>query len=294
MKYSLLICSILLFTACKTPVRFVPKVPIPVAQLTLIAETPGLSHAESVAYDESFNRLYVSVQGEQEPGDGGIATIDLEGNIINKSFTTGLNNPKGIAILGDWIYVSDVTELVGISRQTGEILKRIPADNAQFLNDVAVDNNNNVYVSDMRSSSIYRLKDGNLENWLSTTELENPNGLLAVGNDLFVAGWGLPGSENTEGNTQGRLLKVNIRTKEIEKVTALPQGNLDGIQVFDSNHFLVSDWRKGNVYKISRSGEVTLFKNSEASVGDILYIRDKKLLALPLNRQNKVQIFKVN
>ena len=104
----------------------------------------------------------------------------------------------------------------------------------------------------------------------------------------------MPGSENSEGNTQGRLLKLDIATTEIEKVTPLPQGNLDGVQVFDDNHFLISDWRKGTLYKVSRTGEVKLFMNSEESVGDILYLRDKKLLALPLNRQNRVELYNVS
>ncbi|SCY06147.1 hypothetical protein SAMN05192588_0944 [Nonlabens sp. Hel1_33_55] len=265
------------------------------AKLTLIAEIPDLTHAESVAHDPNYNRLYVSVQGEQEPGDGSIATIDLEGNIIDRNFTTGLNNPKGIAVLEDWIYVSDATVLVEISRQSGEVTNRYKVGDEQSLNDVATDDKGNVYVSDIRSSSIYRLDaDKRFTKWMNTLELENPNGLLAIGNDLYIGGWGSPGSENSEGNTQGRFLKVNINTKVIEKVTPVPQGNLDGIQVFDNNNFLVSDWRRGTIYKISRSGEVSVFMTSEASVGDILYIRDKKLLALPLNFQNKVLLYNVN
>ncbi|WP_148311386.1 SMP-30/gluconolactonase/LRE family protein [Nonlabens marinus] len=295
MKLTYILILAFIATSCKTAVKPVMTIPMKQnAKLTLISETLGLSHAESVAYDPNYNRLYVSVQGEQVPGDGGIATIDLEGNMINKNFTTGLNNPKGIAIAGDWIYVSDVTELIGINRETGEILKRYTHEDAKFLNDVAVDENNDVYVSDMGTSSIFKLDDNKFIKWLSTPELENPNGLLAVGNNLYVASWGLPGSENAEGNTQGRLLKLDLNTKNIEQVTAIPLGNLDGIQVYDDQHFLVSDWRKGVIYKISKSGIAELFLTSEASVGDILYIQDQQLLALPLNRQNKVQIFTAN
>ncbi|WP_105982240.1 SMP-30/gluconolactonase/LRE family protein [Nonlabens agnitus] len=296
MKWTQILVLCLLASSCKTPVKRIMTMPVKQdAKLTLISETTNLSHAESVAYDPNYNRLYVSVQGEQEPGDGGIATIDVEGNIIDNAFTTGLNNPKGIALSGDYIYVSDVTELVEISRETGKVSNRYAVGDEQFLNDVAVDDQGNVYVSDMRSSSIYRLDfDKVFTKWLSSLELENPNGLLAVENDLYIAGWGLPGSENSEGNTQGRLLKLNITNQKIDKVTALPQGNLDGIQVFDDTHFLVSDWRRGTIFKISKLGDVKVFMTSEASVGDILYLRDQKLLALPLNRQNKVQLYKVN
>lgn len=289
---TVVIATLCFLNSCKTPVKLITTAPIPLAQLELIAEIQDLSHAESVAYDESYNRLYVSVQGEQEPGDGGIATIDLEGNVINKEFTTGLNNPKGIAVSQEFIYVSDVKELVKINKADGSILQKFSTGEEQFLNDVAIDKDGNVYVSDMSSSSIYKLDDkGTFSKWLTTPTLENPNGLLAIDNELYVAAWGIKGSENDQGHTQGRLLKVTINTKEIEKVTAQPQGNLDGLQIFDYDHFLVSDWRKGTISKISISGEVELFFQSEASVGDILYLKDKKLLALPLNRQNKVQLY---
>ena len=68
-----------------------------------------------------------------------------------------MNNPKGIAVVDDWIYVSDATELVEIQRETGKVTNRYRVGDEQFLNDVTADDNGNVYVSDMRSSSIYRL-----------------------------------------------------------------------------------------------------------------------------------------
>jgi hypothetical protein len=147
----------------------------------------------------------------------------------------------------------------------------------------------------MRTSSIYKLDTkGTFGKWMSTPELENPNGLLAVDDILYIAAWGLPDVNDPQAIPQGRFLKVNLQTQFVEKITARPQGNLDGLQVYDEDHFLLSDWRKGLIFKVSKSGEMSLFLTSEISVGDILYIQDQKLLALPLNRQNKVQIYQVN
>jgi hypothetical protein len=62
--------------------------------------------------------------------------------------------------------------------------------------------------------------------------------------------------------------------------------NLDGIQVFDDNHFLVSDWRKVAIMKISKSGDVTFLHEVEPSLGDLLYLRIKKSSPCrSLNRQ---------
>ncbi len=294
MKVIHLLAIILLTISCTTPVRTIMTTQgNPTAQkITLLSETPDLSHAESVAYDPSYNRLYVSIQCEQEPGDGGIATIDLEGNLINKNFTVGLDNPKGIAVGEKFIYVSDVTQLVAINREMVD--NRYSTGDEQFLNDVAIDDEGNVYVSDMRSSSIYKLDGkGNFSNWISSPLLENPNGLLAVDNTLYIAAWGLPST--TEGeNSKGRFIKMNLDTKQIENITAESKGNLDGLQVYNANQFLLSDWRAGLIYKASKDGKFEQFFTTEASVGDILYIQEKKLLALPLNRQNKVLIYRVD
>ncbi|WP_194852572.1 SMP-30/gluconolactonase/LRE family protein [Nonlabens antarcticus] len=262
--------------------------------LNLVVEIPDLAHVESVAFDASTQLLYASIQGNQEPGDGSIVTFQLDGSMEDIAFTTGLNNPKGIAIYKNKLYVSDVTELVEIDLQTGNILNRFSTGTEQFLNDVAIDADGNVYVSDMGSSSIYKLEtDGKFTNWLSSPKLENPNGLLVKDNTLFIAAWGLPDKTNNASNPQGRFLKVDLTTKIIDQVTETPQGNLDGLQVLDDQNFLISDWRKGTILKISKSGVTELFFTSKISVGDILYLQKEKLLVIPLNRQNKVEIYKI-
>lgn len=287
--------SILCTTSCKTKDKKVDETESIKTTFALLNETINLTRAESVAYSSKHDLMYVSVQGKQEPEDGSIAVLNSDGTLNKLAFTTGLNDPKGIAIKDDLLYVSDVTELVKIDLNTGDILEKYIAGDEGFLNDVTIDQDGNVYVSDMSSSSIYKLdKNGTYAKWLTTPLLENPNGLLAVGNTMYVAAWGLPESKNEEGYTQGRFLKLDISTQKIKKVTDLPLGNLDGIQVYDKDHFLVSDWRNGKLYKISKTGETQLFMQSEASLGDILYISDKQILALPLNKQAKVEIYSVN
>ncbi len=272
-------------TAAATPTR--------TYNLELIATVPIMAHAESIAYDPSTQLLYVSVQAGQELGDGSIATLKLDGTVDNKNFSTGLNNPKGIAIYEDKLYVSDQKELVEIELASGKVLKTYSAGDEKFLNDVAVDELGNIYVSDMSSSSIYKLDtSGNYTKWLSTPLLENPNGLLVEGDHIYVAAWGI---DNGDGNTPvvGRFLKVDLSSKKITPITANGKGSLDGLQRFDENYFLISDWRAGTLHLASNEGEYLPFFTSQPSVGDLLYIANKRLLALPLNRQNQVVLYRV-
>ncbi|CAL68378.1 hypothetical protein [Christiangramia forsetii] len=69
-------------------------------------------------------------------------------------------------------------------------------------------------------------------------------------------------------------------------------GNLDGIQKYDETSFLVSAWDSGIIYKISKAGEVEIIMEAEKSVGGILYIPERKILALPMNFQNKLLLYK--
>lgn len=178
------------------------------------------------------------------------------------------------------LFVTDNTDLVIMDPATGKITKRIPAENASFLNDITVDGNGILYISDSGKSSIYKREvSGEISEWMNTGELEFPNGLLAVGEELYIAAWG--------GESGGNILKVNFETKEIEKVSEKGIGNLDGIQQF-GNSFYISDWASGKIHKIDKNGNIEEVMTSARSVGDILFLKKQNQLVLPMNLQNEV------
>lgn len=282
--------------SCKegSKIKDTAKLEAAAPKLELIAEVQGLAHCESVVFDADRNVLYVSVQGEKEPNDGSIAKVSLEGQILEANFVQGLNDPKGIALYKGKLYVSDITELVEADLNTGKILQKYPGKDAEFLNDVAVDNEGNVYVSDMATSSIYKLDaNGKFESCITSDDLEDPNGLLIDGNTLYIAAWGKRSADNANSNPKGRLLKLDIPSKKITPITVEPVGNLDGLQTYNDSTFLVSDWSTGSLYKILKDGTATPFFSAERSVGDILYIPSKQLLGLPMNTQNKMLLYRV-
>ncbi|MFV8225461.1 hypothetical protein [Christiangramia aquimixticola] len=256
-----------------------------------VAEVNGLAHCESVAFSPSTQLLYVSSMADKENGDGYISTVSLKGEIIDKHFITGLDDPKGIAISGEKLFVSDISVLIEADLSTGKIIKRHQGEGEVFLNDVAVSENREVFVSDMSGSSIYKLnKDGEFSEWFSSSKLQTPNGLLVDEGQLYVAGWASDESKNTE-KTAGGFLQLEPSKKDLKALTR-DLGNLDGIQKYDNNSFLVSAWDSGIIYKIHKDGNCEEILQSEKSVGDLLYIRDKNLLILPLNFQNKLMIYK--
>lgn len=120
-----------------------------------------LKTPESVVYAPKQDTLFVSnIDGKPDQKDqkGFISRISLSnGSITELNWITGLDAPKGMAIYNNSkLYVSDITDLVEIEIANGKITNRYNAPGSIFLNDVAVDNQGNIYVADtVLTVSIY-------------------------------------------------------------------------------------------------------------------------------------------
>lgn len=259
----------------------------------LLHKAEGFSHPESVVYDEQDDVLYVSNMADDKEGDGFISKITSEGEIVELKWITGLKDPKGLLVHDNKLYVTNNTELVEMDIEKGEIARRIPVEGAVSLNDITVDAGGTIFFSDMGQNSIYWIPgkmasnsmlktapEGEVSEYVKTPELNTPNGLLAHRDYLYVGSWG----ENQDGD----LLRMDLDTREVEKVTEEGVGNLDGIQTAGGNSFYVSNWSTGKIYKIDQQGNAELILTSEKSSGDILFLENRNQLILPMNFQNEV------
>ena len=130
-----------------------------------------LATPESVLF--SNNQLYVSlIDGNpwEADGKGGIAILNTEGKVTHPQWATGLNAPKGMALVNQVLYVADITEIVSIDATTGKILKKDKIAGAENLNDVTADNHGTVYVSDSKAGRILAYKDGKAEVYLENLQ----------------------------------------------------------------------------------------------------------------------------
>ncbi len=246
----------------------------------LLKKLEGFSHPESVVKGAD-TILYVSNIGNKEPGDGFISKVSENGEIIKLKWITGLNDPKGLLLENDRLYVTDNKELVIMDIATAAVIEKITVEKARSLNDITADEAGNIYISDIGKSSIFkRNPSGNITEWMSSNELNSPNGVLALGDKLIVGSWG----EDKDGN----LLSVNVNSKQVKKITEEGIGNLDGVQKINDSEFYVSDWATGKIYRINVNGNKTEVLTSAKSAGDILYLDIKNELVLPMNHQNSV------
>ncbi len=111
-------------------------------------------------------KLYVTIIGGDEPGDGAIYVVD--GDEV-KPFAKGLDNPKGIAFIKGALVTADGTKVFKINNK-GKVsvlaeAKDFPAE-VEFLNDVAATRSKDaVYVTEMSHPKRMFNPDGDRELW---------------------------------------------------------------------------------------------------------------------------------
>lgn len=267
------------------------------SQPTVLWETTGLKTPESALPVPAEGFAYVSnVAGNptDKDGNGFISKVSLaDGKIIALEWAKGLDAPKGLALAGGKLYTADIDKLVEIDPASGKILTKHEAPGAVFLNDIAVDAQGNVYVSDSSTSTVWRLAGGKLEKWIDDPALKFSNGLYVDGDKLIVAAWGAPGTSAKKTSAPANLLEVNIADKKITNLgDGTPVGNLDGIEPIGDD-FLVTDWVAGALYRIDRKGKVTQLLDLDQGSADIGYVPETGLLLIPMMMSDKLVAYKV-
>ena len=260
-------------------------------------ELDGLSNPESVIYDPTLNHLYVSnVNGSpiEKDANGFISIVSLSGKIIQEKWVIGLNAPKGLALHGRTLYTADIDELVAIDIDSGRIINKFKVDDAKFLNDVTASENGDVYVSDMALDRIHILTEDNFSIWIESSELEAPNGLLALGDEIILGSWG----KMTDGfatDVPGHLKRISIQDKTVSSVgDGSSVGNLDGVEGNDNQGFYVTDWINGKLIHIKSSGEVTELLDLPKGSADHEVIMEKNLIFIPLMMDNKLLSYTIS
>ena len=237
---------------------------------------------ESVFFDSKNNVLYVAnIDGQpgQKDGNGSIGKIGLDGKIIEVDWVSGLNAPKGMGVHNNTLWVADLTELVAIDIASGKVTQRVPVEGSQFLNDVTVDNNGIVYVSDSRTKKVHRIENGNPTVWLDN--LQGPNGLLYHDKQLYVL-------------DNGGMYKVE-KNKSLTKMADGMVGGTDGVEHVKGRDFIVSCW-EGMVYYVKGDGtKETLLDTREQKINaaDIGYDARNRIVYVPTFWKNSVVAYEL-
>jgi len=241
----------------------------------------GLAEPESALYDDARDRIVVSnIVGHPGEADGAghLSLLALDGTIIDSHWTTGLDAPKGMALVGNALLVADLTKLHVVNAETGALRKSIAVEGAQFLNDVSA-NGQVAWITDFMGHSIWRYEAGSVSLWLKDKRLSHPNGVLVDGSRLVIGSWGMGMRNDFSTERPGSLLTVDLATKEIATLPGgAALGNIDGVFRLDGA-IIASDWITGTVFSV-QNGEATSIATLPAGLADISPFKDGFLAPL--------------
>ncbi|HEY5925776.1 MAG TPA: SMP-30/gluconolactonase/LRE family protein [Kofleriaceae bacterium] len=263
---------------------------------TALPITEGFAVPESVLYDPDGDVYLVSnINGEPLGADdnGYIAKVSADGKVTEGKWIDGakdnvkLDAPKGMAIVGGVLYVSDITVVRKFDAKTGEPKGEIKIDGATFLNDIAPGADGSIYVADSGltaefksngSDAVYHInKDGKVKPLIKDKGLGGPNGIAAgADGSVWVVTFG-----------SGEIYQVDAKGKK-QKPQKLPKGQLDGIITLDGGDVLVSSWEASTVYRGKPGGEWKPVVENVKSPADIGWDSKRKRLLIPIFQGNTV------
>lgn len=264
----------------------IDTVVVKVPTLTKAWESDTVFHTpESVLFDKSNNLLYVSNIGGVPPtkkdGDGFISQVGLDGTVRNLKWATGFDAPKGMALMGTTLYVTDIDRLKAIDTKTGKTINTWRVPGSKFLNDVAVSADSIVYFTDSDNTTIHQLRKGKLSVLQGDSAMAGVNGVYVDGNTLMFSGYG-----------SGNVYSMNVSDQSVQQVASnIPNG--DGIERY-RNGWIVSNW-EGEVYHIDDARKVVKIldtKSAKMNSADIEVIEEQNMLIIPTFFGNRVVAYR--
>lgn len=256
-------------------------------KLEKIWETEGFDTPECVIFDSEKNVYYVSNIGGKEAlskdGNGFISVLNPDGSINNLKYIEDLNAPKGMAILGDTLFVTDIDRIVKIDLVSAKIFDTIPVEKAIFLNDIAIDKKGFVFISDSKAKNYFKLIDTTYQTFVTDTAFKFPNGIIYDEGKL-VSGIG------------DKVISINPKTGSWETFIS-NTGSVDGLQKVNEKTYIISDW-KGKIHLISAEKDKELILdttgNENENAADFCYNKKEKLLFVPTFFKNSIVCYKLN
>lgn len=259
----------------------------------------GILHPESALYSLKHESFFVSNVASGNPLEtkavGYMSKISRDGKTVTSKWVKGLHAPKGMTIVGDFIYVADVTRVQKISIPKARIVKTMPIKGSKFLNDITQDAAGNIYVSDMFTDELHIIKNDKVSVYLKDAKINALNGLFTDGKEHILAvRWGDQMDAKTWATKVPGDMAI-IPFKDPKKVSNEKsiQGNLDGVAVDAKGNLWISDWMNGDISMMTKQGKVRKMFNLGPGTADLSIVKELNLMVLPQMNQNKVMFIQL-
>jgi len=262
-----------------------------------IASVSGFQTPESVTWDSTLDVYFVSnINGSPiaKDGNGYISVVDPAGTLRDSAFIKHLNAPKGMAVVGDTLWVSDIDVVRAYNTQTGAPVATVQVPGAVFLNDVAAAPDGSIYITDtairfgasgvehVGTDQIFRIApDHKVSVALKNDSVGRPNGITwdAANQRFIVVPFGT-----------GKLWAWKPGETAITALGTGP-GQFDGVELA-KGAIWVSSWADSSVYRYE-NGEGSNLIKGVPSPADIGYDAKRNRVLIPIFTENRVEIWQL-
>ena len=271
------------------------------------AEGTGFKTPESVRYDSTADVFYVSnINGspDAKDGNGFISRMKPDGTIDSLQLIAGgrggvtLNAPKGLALVGDTLWVADIDAVRAFNVRTGAPVATVDLSSfhAYFLNDICVGGDGALYITD----SGLRTKNGAMEHVaggdrifridaahhatiaLATDSLQSPNGITwdATGKRFIIGPYAkVP-----------QILAWRPGAPQ-PMIIGYGPGQYDGVELLADRRLIITSWADSTV--TIREGNVRTSIRNLPSPADIGIDTRRMHIAVPLLTKDRVDIITI-
>lgn len=258
---------------------------------------PGLVDPYGIVVDGKSGNIFVSnMNGEADVKDdnGFITRLKPDGTVDQVRFIDGtksnivLNSPKGMAIMGNFLYVCDIDAIRVFNIESGLNLFEVNFGDLPRQNfyAVTVGPDGALYVADAVVNRIYRIdlsKQHEVTLFAEGGDLQAPHGIVwSSSKQSFIV----------TANATGQVISYDRSAKRMQTPPVFLKSP-EGIDVDDSGNIYVSDKTLKSVYRLSPNFALYSFAQGIERPAGIAYNRGTKNMMVSVFGGNTVEAYPV-
>ncbi|MEN9942136.1 MAG: hypothetical protein RLZZ91_137 [Bacteroidota bacterium] len=249
-----------------------------------LSQAQSLTAIEGVEYDPT-NQIFLVGNGNN--------VVRMHSDAVPQGTLGTAKSNYGMEVMNGVLFSIVGTAIRGYDVTTGAQVMTHTLSGASFLNGMASNGTDKLWVSDFSAKKIYELNVADLAAPTSSIVVANttstPNGLTydAANNRLVMVSWG--------GNAS--IKAIDLATYTLSVITTTNLGNCDGVDHDSYGNYYVSSWSPNAITKFSNDFTTTstvTVTGGVSSAADICYAEEIDTLAIPCTGNNVVKFVGFN